>query len=125
MRVLPEDELGGVANPERGVDLAIPRRIDGASTVRTPRLTPADLVGLRTETDLAPAGIRTDVMRARTRGANYSRIGTPKGRAAVEANQPDLTRRSRVLDGLRAFFSTHKALQGPQERILSRPGPAS
>jgi hypothetical protein len=40
---LPEDELAGVADPERCVELAVPRRADGTITVRTVRLTHADL----------------------------------------------------------------------------------
>lgn len=64
LRLLPEDDLAGVADPERCVELAVPRRTAGTFAVRTLRLTPTDLVRLRTETDLAPADIRTEAMRA-------------------------------------------------------------
>ncbi|MFI6360174.1 hypothetical protein ACIBJF_48340 [Streptomyces sp. NPDC050743] len=71
LRLLPEVELAGAADPKRCVELAEPRRTEGTITIRTLRLTLADLVRLRTETDLALADIRTEVMRARQRGANH------------------------------------------------------
>ncbi|MFI1075715.1 MULTISPECIES: hypothetical protein [Streptomyces] len=102
LRLLPEDELAGVADPERCVELAVPRRTQGRITVRTLRLTPADLVRLRTETDLALADIRTEVMRAEA--AWHERLAQwhADGRAAVEATRPDTALLSLVLEGLRA-----------------------
>jgi hypothetical protein len=104
LRLLPEDELAGVADPERCVELAVPRRTEGTFAVRTLRLTPAGLVRLRTETDLALPDIRTKVMRAET--AWHQRLGTwhADGRAAVEAGEPDTALLSRVLERLRTFL---------------------
>jgi hypothetical protein len=101
LRLLPEDELAGVADPERCVELAVPRRTEGTFAVRTLRLTPADLVRLRTETDLALADIRTEVRRAEA--AWHQRLGKwhADGRAAVEAGEPDTALLSRVLERLR------------------------
>jgi hypothetical protein len=102
LRLLPEDELADVADPERCVELAVPRSTEDRITVRTLRLTPADLVRLRTETELALADIRNEVMRAEA--AWRQRLGKwhAEGRAAVEANEPDTALLSRVLEGLRA-----------------------
>ncbi|MCX5421902.1 hypothetical protein OHA48_20475 [Streptomyces sp. NBC_00114] len=102
LRLLPEDELAGVADPERCVELTVPRRTEGTFAVRTLRLTPADLVRLRTETDLALADIRTEVVCAEA--AWHQRLGKwhADGRAAVEAGEPDTTLLSRVLEGLRS-----------------------
>jgi hypothetical protein len=101
LRLLPEDELAGVADPERCVELAVPRRTEGRFAVRTLRLTPADLARLRTETDLALADIRTEVVRAEA--AWHQRLGKwhADGRAAVEAGEPDTALLSRVLERLR------------------------
>ncbi|MGP4091618.1 hypothetical protein [Streptomyces sp. KR55] len=102
LRLLPEDELAGVADPERCVELAVPRHTEGTITVRTLRLTPADLVRLRTETDLALADIRTEVMRAEAAWRELLGEWHAEGRAAVEANELDTALLSRVLERLRA-----------------------
>ncbi|MGW7824121.1 hypothetical protein ACWGLF_39850 [Streptomyces puniciscabiei] len=100
LRLLPEDELAGVLDPERCVELAVPCCTEGTITVRTLRLTPADLVRLRTETDLALSDIRTEVMRAQT--AAWREPLMDWQRAAVEAKELDMTLLPRVLEGLRA-----------------------
>ncbi len=102
LRLLPADELAGIADPERCVELAVPRGTEDRITVRTLRLKPADLVRLCTKTDLALADIRNEVMRAEA--AWRQRLGKwhAEGRAAVEANEPDAAMLSRVLQGLRA-----------------------
>ncbi|MGW3122189.1 hypothetical protein ACWDBW_34520 [Streptomyces sp. NPDC001107] len=101
LRLLPEGELAGVADPQRCVELSVPRRTKGTVTVRTLRLTPADLVRLRTETDLALADIRTEVMRAEAAWRELLGEWHAEGRAAVEANEPEAALLSRVLQGLR------------------------
>ncbi|MFF4686780.1 hypothetical protein FB563_2435 [Streptomyces puniciscabiei] len=102
VRLLPEDELAGVADPERCVEPAVPRRTEGTITVRALRLTPADLVRLRIETDLALADMRTEVMRAGAAWRQRLAQWHADGRAAVEANELDTALLSRVLQGLRA-----------------------
>lgn len=102
LRLLPEDELAGVADPERCVELAVSRGTEDRITVRTLRLTPADLVRLRTETDVALADIRNEVMRAEAAWRQRLEEWHADGRAAVEANEPDMALLSRVLEVLRA-----------------------
>ncbi|MEU6089069.1 hypothetical protein ABZ865_20070 [Streptomyces sp. NPDC047085] len=102
LRLLPEDELACVADPERCVELAVPRRAEGRITVRTLRLTPADLVRLRTETDLALADMRTEVMRAEAAWRERLAQWHADGRAAAEATELDTALLSLVLEGLRA-----------------------
>ncbi|MEU5532700.1 hypothetical protein [Streptomyces sp. NPDC020362] len=102
LRLLAEDELAGVVDPERCVELAVPRRTEGAITVRTLRLTPADLVRLRTEADLALADIRTEVMRAEDAWRERLAEWHADGRAAAEATELDTALISLVLEGLRA-----------------------
>jgi hypothetical protein len=104
LRLLPEGELVGVADPERCVELAVPRRTESTITLRALRLTPADLVQLRTETDLALADIRTEVMRAEAAWRELLGEWHAEGRAAVEASEPDVALLSRVLEGLRAVL---------------------
>ncbi|MCC5478400.1 hypothetical protein ACFV2N_35290 [Streptomyces sp. NPDC059680] len=67
-----------------------------------PAPTPADLVRLRTETDLALADIRTEVMRAEAAWRGRLAECHAKGRAAAEATELDTTLLSLVLEGLRA-----------------------
>lgn len=102
LRLLPEDELAGVLDPERCVELAVPRRTEGRITVRTLRLTPADLVRLRTEADLVLADIRTEVMRAEAAWRERLAEWHAAGQAAVEATELDTALISLVLEGLRA-----------------------
>ncbi|MFF3512767.1 hypothetical protein [Streptomyces sp. NPDC002573] len=102
LRLLPEEELVGVADPEPCVELAVPRCIEGSMTIRTLRLTPADLVRLRTETDLALADIRTEVMRAETAWRELLGEWHAEGRAAAEASELDMAVLWRVLEDLRA-----------------------
>ncbi|GAA3850919.1 hypothetical protein GCM10022403_098040 [Streptomyces coacervatus] len=102
VRLLPEDELAGVADPERCVEPAVPRRAEGAITVRALRMTPADLVRLRIETDLALADMRTEAMHAEATWPQRLAQWHADGRTAVEANELDTALLSRVLHGLRA-----------------------
>ncbi|MGW2565355.1 hypothetical protein [Streptomyces sp. NPDC001537] len=101
VRLLPEDELAGVADPERCVEPAVPRRAEGAITVRALRMTPADLVRLRIETDLALAEMRTEAMRAEATWRQRLAQWHADGRAAFEANGLDTAPLSRVLQSLR------------------------
>ncbi|MFI8928258.1 hypothetical protein ACIG3E_11360 [Streptomyces sp. NPDC053474] len=98
---MSEGELTGVADPERCVELAVPRRCEDAITIRTLRLTPADLVRLRTETELTLADIRTEVMRAEAVWRELLGEWHAEGRAAVEASEPEAPLLVRVLQGLR------------------------
>ncbi len=84
------------------MELAVPRRTEDTITVRTLRLTPADLVRLRMETDGALADIRTEVRRAEAAWRELLGAWHAEGRAAIEASAPDMALLTRVLDALRA-----------------------
>jgi hypothetical protein len=86
VRLLPEDELAGVVDPERCVELALPRRTEDTITVRALRLTPADLVRLRIATDLAPAEMRTEAA-WRQRLAQWHADGRAARCAAVRCSE--------------------------------------
>ncbi|WP_228449684.1 hypothetical protein [Streptomyces alkaliterrae] len=66
------------------------------------RLTPSDLVRLRTEADLALDEIRAEVLRAEATWCQVIGRWFEEGRAAVDSFTPDVALLTRVLEGLRA-----------------------
>jgi hypothetical protein len=101
LRLMDAEELDGDRHPERCVELAVPRRTEGAITVRTLRLTPADLVRLRVEADAALAEIRTAAMQAEAAWTQTLDRWHEDGRAAVASRTPDVGLLQRVLEALR------------------------
>ncbi|GAB2329199.1 hypothetical protein [Streptomyces aidingensis] len=99
LRLLPEEELDG--DPAQCVELAVPRRGGDTITVTSLRLTPSDLVRLRTEADLALGEIRAEVLRAEATWRQLLGRWFEEGRAAVDSLTPDVALLTRVLEGLR------------------------
>lgn len=106
LRLLSADDLAGDPRPEACIEVSFgpvrPRGEPDVVVLPEPlRMTPADLVRLRFEAELAMGAIRAEVMKAelaweRALGAWYA-----EGRTAVKAQEPDVALLVRVLKGLR------------------------
>uniref|UniRef100_A0AAU2JKY2 Uncharacterized protein n=1 Tax=Streptomyces sp. NBC_00049 TaxID=2903617 RepID=A0AAU2JKY2_9ACTN len=96
---MDESELAG--DPARCVELTVPEWREDTITVSTLRLTPADVVRLRLESDLVMSEIRGEVMRAELAWKQQLGRWYDEGRAAVESREPDVALLARVLEGLR------------------------
>ncbi|MGW6865345.1 hypothetical protein ACWGHM_29265 [Streptomyces sp. NPDC054904] len=103
LRLLSAAELAGDPHPHACVEVvftSIRREEDAAASPTALRITPADVIRLRMETELTLDEMRTEVMRAeiaweKTLGSWYE-----EGRRAVEARAPDVALLARVLEGL-------------------------
>ncbi|WP_150135581.1 hypothetical protein [Streptomyces hyaluromycini] len=103
---MQSDELVDDPSPDACVEVTLsPLRPagdpDSAVFAEPLRITPADLLRLHMESDLALGEIRAEAHRADI--AWQRRLGRwyEEGRAAVEAGEPEVTLLRRVLDGLR------------------------
>jgi hypothetical protein len=106
VRLMDADELMDDPSPEACVELAIcPLRStsdsDTAICAEPLRITPADLLRLHMESDLALREIRAEATKAEIE--YQQRLGRwhEEGRAAVESKVPEVTLLVRVLEGLR------------------------
>lgn len=98
LRLLGETELAG--DPARCVEFALENvRVEDGHLVL--RITPADLVHLRIETDIVLREIRAAAIRAENAWRRALGEWHEEGRAAVEAREPDVALLARVLEGLR------------------------
>ncbi|WP_327255469.1 hypothetical protein [Streptomyces sp. NBC_01244] len=98
LRLLDGTELA--SDPARCVEFALDQvRVEDGHLVL--RITPADLVHLRIETDSVLREIRSEALRAEHAWRRALGEWHEEGRAAVEARAPDVALLARVLEALR------------------------
>ncbi|MFD8724313.1 hypothetical protein ACFV2H_41740 [Streptomyces sp. NPDC059629] len=100
------DELADDPSPDACVEVTLGSLIptdefDSAVFAEPLRITPADLLRLHIESDLALGEIRAEAVRADIAWQRHLGRWYDEGRAAVEASEPEVTLLRRVLDGLR------------------------
>ncbi|MEV7432279.1 hypothetical protein [Streptomyces griseoviridis] len=99
-------ELVADPNPDACVDITLgPLQSAGACDppkfAEPLRITPADLLRLRMESDLALGEMRAEVVRADYAWQRHLGRWYAEGREAVEAGEPEAVLLTRVLEGLR------------------------
>jgi hypothetical protein len=106
VRLMPAEELTNSFYPDACVEVAFGpmRPANDPNTVVYPeplRITPADLVRLHAEADLALGQLRPEVLRAQIAWKQQLGRWYQEGRQAVEAGLPDVALLQRVLDALK------------------------
>lgn len=104
LRLMSPEELADDPRPDLCVELApAPHRPeDGRIDVPRPlRISPADVIRLRMETELVLGEIRVQVLRAELGWRQHLGRWYEEGRAAVESRTPEAELLARVLEGLR------------------------
>ncbi|MEU2773074.1 hypothetical protein ABZ646_09095 [Streptomyces sp. NPDC007162] len=100
------DELVNDPSPDACVEVTLgPLQLadacDSSMFAEPLRITPADLLRLHMESDLALGEIRAEVVRADNAWQRHLGRWYAEGRAAVEAREPEVALLTRVLEGLR------------------------
>ncbi|MEV5953781.1 hypothetical protein AB0M11_08390 [Streptomyces sp. NPDC051987] len=108
LRLMRADELVDDPSPDACVEVTLspsaPRPAgdpDAVAFAEPLRITPADLLRLHMESNLALGEIRAEARRADIAWQRHLGRWYEEGRAAVEAGEPEVTLLRRVLDGLR------------------------
>lgn len=106
LRLVHADELVNDPSPEVCVELVLNllHGVGGSDAVICAdpmRMTPADLLRLRMESDRALEGIRAEVTRAEIAWQRHVGRWYEEGRIAVDSGDPDTSLLQRVLEGLR------------------------
>lgn len=106
LRLMRADELADDPSPDACVEVTLGPLIptdecNSAMFAEPLRITPADLLRLHMESDLALGEIRAEAVRADVAWQRHLGRWYEEGRVAVADSEPEVTLLRRVLDGLR------------------------